>query len=83
MEYRQISNYLFFNSQKIEDERATLKSYDINSDSIIELVIRRIHSNERHIYAKMPNGIRIIVDVSLEDTIADVKEKVKSNDRRK
>ena len=68
---------LIFNSQKIEDERATLKSYDINSDSIIELVIRRTHSNERHIYAKMPNGIKIIVDVSPEDTIADVKEKIK------
>ena len=68
---------LIFNSQKMEDERATLKSYDINSDSIIELVIRRTHSNERHIYAKMPNGIRIVVDVSLEDAIADVKEKIK------
>ena len=45
---------LMFNSKEIEDERATLKSYDINSDSIIELVIRRTHSNERHIYAKMP-----------------------------
>ena len=68
---------LIFNSQKMEDERATLKSCDINSDSIIELVIRRTHSNERHIYAKMPNGIRIVVDVSLEDAIADVKEKIK------
>ena len=68
---------LIFNSQKMEDERATLKSYDINTDSIIELVIRRTHSNERHIYAKMPNGIRIVVDVSLEDAIADVKEKIK------
>ena len=68
---------LMFNSQEIEDERRTLESYDINSDSIIELVIRRTHSNERHIYVKMPNGIRIVVDVSLEDTIADVKEKIK------
>ena len=68
---------LMFNSQEIEDERHTLESYDINSDSIIELVIRRTHSNERHIYVKMPNGIRIVVDVSLEDTIADVKEKIK------
>ena len=68
---------LMFNSQEIEDERRTLESYDINSDSIIELVIRRTHSNERHIYVKMPNGIRIVVDVSLEDTIVDVKEKIK------
>ena len=68
---------LMFNSQAIEDERRTLESYDINSDSIIELVIRRTNSNERHIYVKMPNGIRIVVDVSLEDTIADVKEKIK------
>ena len=68
---------LMFNSQEIEDERRTLESYDINSDSIIELVIRRTNSNERHIYVKMPNGIRIVVDVSLEDTIADVKEKIK------
>ena len=42
---------LMFNSQEIEDERRTLESYDINSDSIIELVIRRTHGNERHIYA--------------------------------
>ena len=42
---------LMFNSQEIEDERRTLESYDINSDSIIELVIRRTHDNERHIYA--------------------------------
>ena len=40
---------LMFNSQAIEDERRTLESYDINSDSIIELVIRRTHGNERHI----------------------------------
>ena len=40
---------LMFNTQEIEDERRTLESYHINSDSIIELVIRRIHSNERHI----------------------------------
>ena len=40
---------LMFNTQEIEDERRTLKSYHINSDSIIELVIRRIHGNERHI----------------------------------
>ena len=40
---------LMFNTQEIEDERRTLESYDINSDSIIELVIRRIHGNERHI----------------------------------
>ena len=39
---------LMFNSQAIEDERRTLESYDINSDSIIELVIRRTHGNERH-----------------------------------
>ena len=68
---------LMFNSQEIEDERRTLESYDINSDSIIELVIRRTHGDERHIYVKMQNGIRIVVDVSPEDTIADVKEKVK------
>ena len=68
---------LMFNSQEIEDERRTLESYDINSDSIIELVFRRTHGNERHIYVKMQNGIRIVVDVSPEDTIADVKEKVK------
>ena len=68
---------LMFNSQAIEDERRTLESYDINSDSIIELVFRRTHGNERHIYVKMQNGIRIVVDVSPEDTIADVKEKVK------
>ena len=68
---------LMFNSQEIEDERRTLESYDINSDSIIELVIRRTHGDERHIYVKMHNGIRIVVDVSPEDTIADVKEKVK------
>ena len=42
---------LMFNSQEIEDERRSLESYDINSDSIIELVIRRTHDNERHIYA--------------------------------
>ena len=41
---------LMFNSQEIEDERRSLESYDINSDSIIELVIRRTHGNERHIY---------------------------------
>ena len=40
---------LTFNTQEIEDERRTLESYHINSDSIIELVIRRIHGNERHI----------------------------------
>ena len=40
---------LMFNTQEIEDERRTLQSYDINSDSIIELVIRRTHGNERHI----------------------------------
>ena len=40
---------LMFNSQEIEDERRTLESYDINSDSIIELVIRRTHGNESHI----------------------------------
>ena len=68
---------LMFNNREIEDERRSLESYNINSDSIIELVIRRTHSNERHIYVKMPNGIRIVVDVSLEDTIADVKEKIK------
>ncbi|XP_066016011.1 uncharacterized protein [Pocillopora verrucosa] len=39
---------LMFNTQEIEDERRTLESYDINSDSIIELVIRRTHGNERH-----------------------------------
>ena len=42
---------LMFNSKEIEDERRSLESYDINSDSIIELVIRRTHGNERHIYA--------------------------------
>ena len=42
---------LMFNSKEIEDERRSLESYDINSDSIIELVIRRTHDNERHIYA--------------------------------
>ena len=42
---------LMFNSKEIEDERRSLESYDINSDSIIELVIRRTHENERHIYA--------------------------------
>ena len=68
---------LLFNKRKIEDERRSLESYNINSDSIINLVITRTHSNERHIYVKMPNGIRIVVDVSLEDTIADVKEKIK------
>ena len=68
---------LMFNSQAIEDERRTLESYDINSDSIIELVIRRTHGDERHIYVKMQNGIKIVLDVSPEDTIADVKEKVK------
>ena len=68
---------LMFNNREIEDERHSLESNNINSDSIIELVIRRTHSNERHIYVKMPNGIRIVVDVSLEDTIADVKEKIK------
>ena len=68
---------LMFNNREIEDERRSLESNNINSDSIIELVIRRTHSNERHIYVKMPNGIRIVVDVSLEDTIADVKEKIK------
>ena len=41
---------LMFNSKEIEDERRSLESYDINSDSIIELVIRRTHDNERHIY---------------------------------
>ena len=40
---------LMFNTQEIEDERRTLESYDINSDSIIELVIRRTHGNESHI----------------------------------
>ena len=38
------------NSQEIEDERRSLESCDINSDSIIELVIIRTHDNERHIY---------------------------------
>ena len=42
---------LMFNSKEIEDERRSLESYDINSDSIIELVIRRTHDIERHIYA--------------------------------
>ena len=42
---------LMFNSQEIEDERRSLESCDINSDSIIELVIIRTHDNERHIYA--------------------------------
>ena len=68
---------LMFNTQEIEDERRTLESYDINSDSIIELVIRRTHGDERRIYVKMQNGIKIVLDVSPEDTIADVKEKVK------
>ena len=68
---------LMFNSQEIEDERRTLESYDINSDSIIELVIRRTRGNEKHIFAKMQNGMRIVVDVSPEDTITDVKEKIK------
>ena len=40
---------LMFNSKEIEDERRSLESYDINSDSIIELVIRRTHGNESHI----------------------------------
>ena len=40
---------LMFNTKEIEDERRSLESYDINSDSIIELVIRRTHGNERHI----------------------------------
>ena len=40
---------LMFNTQEIEDERRTLESYHINSDSIIELVIRRTHGNESHI----------------------------------
>ena len=39
---------LMFNTQEIEDERRTLESYDINSDSIIELVIRGTHGNDRH-----------------------------------
>ena len=68
---------LMFNSQEIEDERRSLESYDINSDSIIEMVIRRRHGNEKHIFAKMQNGMRIVVDVSPEDTITDVKEKIK------
>ena len=67
---------LMFNSQEIEDERRTLESYGINNDSIVELVIRRTHGNERHIYAKMRSGVRIVVDIS-EDTITDVKEKIK------
>ena len=68
---------LMFNNREIEDERRSLKSYNINSDSIIELVIRRTLGNERHIYVKMQNGVRIVLDVSPEDTIADVKEKIK------
>ena len=40
---------LMFNTQEIKDERRTLEGYDINSDSIIELVIRRTHGNESHI----------------------------------
>ena len=40
---------LMFNTQEIKDERRTLERYDINSDSIIELVIRRTHGNESHI----------------------------------
>ena len=68
---------LMFNSQEIEDERRSLESYDINSDSIIEMVIRRRHGNEKHIFAKMQNGMRIVVNVSPEDTITDVKEKIK------
>ena len=40
---------LMFNTQEIEDERRTLESYNINSHSIIELVIRRTHGNESHI----------------------------------
>ena len=40
---------LMFNTQEIKDECRTLESYDINSDSIIELVIRRTHGNESHI----------------------------------
>ena len=68
---------LMFNNREIEDERRSLKSYNINSDSIIELVIRRTLGNERHIYVKMQNGVRIALDVSPEDTIADVKEEIK------
>ena len=68
---------LMFNNREIEDERRSLKSYNINSDSIIELVIRRTLGNERHIYVKMQNGVRIVLDVSPEDNIADVKEKIK------
>ena len=40
---------LMFNTEEIKDECRTLESYDINSDSIIELVIRRTHGNESHI----------------------------------
>ncbi|PFX11034.1 Polyubiquitin-C, partial [Stylophora pistillata] len=68
---------LMFDDRELEDEQRTLKSYHITSDSTIELLIRRTQGNAMHIYVKMQNGIRVVVDVSPEDTITDLKEKLK------
>ena len=67
---------LVFHDRELEDER-TLQSYHITRDSTIDLVITRNHGNELYIYVKMQNGIRWRVDVSPEDTIKNVKRKIK------
>ena len=66
---------LMFQDQELEDD-CTLESCDITRDSTIELFFTRNYGNEMHIYVKMQNGIRIVIDVSLEDTITNVKRKI-------
>ena len=66
---------LMFQDQELEDD-CTLESCDITRDSTIELVFTRNHGNEIHIYVEMQNGIRIVIYVSLEDTITNVKRKI-------
>ena len=66
---------LVFQDQELEDD-CTLESCDITRDSTIELVFTRNHGNEIHIYVEMQNGIRIVIYVSLEDTITNVKRKI-------
>ena len=68
---------LMFQDQELEDD-CTLESCDITRDSTIELVFTRNYGNEIHIYVEMQNGIRIVIYVSLEDTITNVKKKIKA-----
>ena len=67
---------LMFYDQELDDNN-NLASYYITRNSTIELVFTRYHGNEMHIYLRMQNGIRIVIDVSPKDTITNVKRKIK------